>query len=174
MVVGILIADFTSGFVHWLCDTWGSPSTPIVGALAIRTFREHHVDQKAILRHDFVETNGHNCALSVVLSGAGLHAQASTFVTSCLLSGAFFVAMTSQIHKWAHMDRAPLLVRALQRMRLILPPQHHSGHHAPPHIRNYCITAGWLDRPLHMLRFFETLEIIIRVVTGARPRQSRS
>ncbi len=169
IVLGMLLADITSGTVHWMFDTWGTVRTPVVGALAIRTFREHHVDQKAMLSHDFVETNGHNAALSVILSGIGLYAS-STFTQVYLITGALFIAMTSQIHKWAHMDTPPMLVRVLQRMRVILAPVHHSEHHAAPHTRNYCITTGWLDTPLRVLRVWDTLEWIIALVTRARPR----
>jgi len=167
IVIGMIAADFVSGFVHWACDTWGSTSTPILGQLAIRTFREHHVDQTAIVRHDFVETNGHNFALSIIPSVAGL-VVASPFARACLLATATFVAMTSQIHKWAHQEVPPVLVRALQRWRVILSAAHHTVHHAPPHTRNFCITTGWLDRPLQAIRFFETLESILTALTGAR------
>ena len=169
IVLGMLLADITSGTVHWMMDTWGTPTTPVVGALAIRTFREHHVDEKAMLRHDFIETNGHNCALSIILSSIGLHSN-STFTAYSMITGAFFIAMTSQIHKWAHMDHPPMLVRALQWTRIILSPRHHHEHHVAPHTRNYCITTGWLDGPLRILRVWETLEAIISFVTGARPR----
>ena len=169
IVLGMLLADLTSGTVHWMFDTWGTVRTPVVGALAIRTFREHHVDEKAMLQHDFIETNGHNCALSIILSGSGIHA-ASQFTAYCMMSGAIFIAFTSQIHKWAHMDRPPGLVRLLQRMRIILSPVHHHSHHVAPHTRNYCITTGWLDGPLRVLRVWETLEWLISFVTGARPR----
>jgi hypothetical protein len=176
--VGILAADFTSGFVHWMFDTWGSVDTPVVGRLAIRTFRHHHVDEYAITRHDFVETNGHNFCLSFPVTLVGLlYVRSGTatlfdvFVGMAALSLAVVNACTSQIHKWAHMKERPNWVTILQRTRIIISPEHHALHHAPPHTRNYCITVGWLNGPLRAVRFFETLERLISAVTGAVPRE---
>lgn len=177
-LIGLLFADFLSGFVHWMFDTWGSVDTPVFGRLAIRTFRHHHVDEKAITRHDFIETNGHNFGLTVILTGSGLlgvHAETATmvgtFVGMCLLAATVFVSITSQVHKWAHMDRPPRVIKALQSARLLLSPDHHAAHHAAPYNRNYCITVGWLNGPLRAVRFFETLERVITAVTGAVPRE---
>ena len=178
-LVGILFADFISGFVHWMFDTWGAVDTPVLGALAIRTFRHHHVDQKAMLVHDFVETNGHNITLSLTLSTIGIYfVQPSSaslfdvFIGLTCLTGIVFVSLTSQIHKWAHMgDEAPNVIKLLQRARLILSPDHHEGHHAAPYNHNYCITVGWMNGPLRAIRFFETLEWAITVTTGALPRE---
>lgn len=177
-LVGILLSDFTSGFVHWLFDTWGDLDTPIFGRLAIRTFRHHHVDPKAITTHDFIETNGHNIALTVIYSVVGLLSippQTATlfdvFVGQSLVCATFFTAFTSQIHKWAHMDTPPRVVAFLQRVRLVLPPEHHALHHSPPYSRSYCITVGWMNGPLRAVRFFETLERTITAVTGAIPRE---
>jgi ubiquitin-conjugating enzyme E2 variant len=174
-IVGMLFADFISGFVHWAFDTWGTTRTPVLGQIAIRTFREHHVDQRAITRHDFIETNGHNFALSVITSGSGLWVTSedvggSPALGSFFLAAAIFVSMTSQIHKWAHMDQPPRLVRALQRARIFISPQHHATHHTAPFTRYYCITTGWLNRPLRFFRFFESLEAIVIATTGATAR----
>lgn len=178
-LLGILAADFTSGFVHWMFDTWGDLDTPVFGKLAIRTFRHHHVDAKAITRHDFIETNGHNFGLSMLPATLGLiivrPATASLvdmFVGMALLGLVVFNACTSQIHKWAHMDDAdrPAYVKFLQRWRLIVHPDHHNGHHSAPYTRNYCITLGWMNGPLRAVRFFETLEWLITAVTGVLPR----
>jgi ubiquitin-conjugating enzyme E2 variant len=177
-LIGMLMADFTSGFMHWAFDTWGKVDTPILGAVAIRTFRHHHVDQKAITRHDFIETNGHNfgLAMSVTISGLFyLEPSEATlpqvFLGMMLCFWAFFTSWTSQIHKWAHMDKAPRVIQLLQRARLILNPEHHAGHHTAPYVRNYCITVGWMNGPLRAVRFFETLERVIMAVTGAVPRE---
>jgi ubiquitin-conjugating enzyme E2 variant len=176
LFLGMLGADLTSGLVHWACDTWGSVRTPILGKLAIRTFREHHVDQMAITRHDFVETNGHNIALSVLPSVVGLSmlergTLTSTVVAMSLFAMALFTGLTSQIHKWAHQESPPTVVRWLQDARLILAPRHHDEHHVAPYSCNYCITTGWLNAPLRAIRFFETAERVISKVSGAKPRE---
>ena len=64
-MLGFVLADLVSGVVHWLADTWGSPDMSVIGQALIRPFREHHVDQKEITRHGFVETNGNNCFISI-------------------------------------------------------------------------------------------------------------
>lgn len=177
-LVGILLADFTSGFVHWMFDTWGNLDTPVFGRLAIRTFRHHHVDQKAITTHDFIETNGHNISLTTIYSVSGLFMMRSgvgtrldAFIGISLVCATFFTAFTSQIHKWAHMDAPPRAVMIFQRARLILSPDHHATHHSAPYHRNYCITVGWMNGFLHATRFFETIERAITALTGAIPRE---
>jgi plasmanylethanolamine desaturase len=143
-----LFADAVSGLVHWGFDTFGSPTTPVVGALAIRTFREHHADPKAMLKHDFVETNGHNIGLAIVVSASGhlllsmrgLDGGVWFCIFACLL-----VSFTSQVHKWAHAESVPKLVSVLQRLGILLRPASHAIHHVPPHTSHYFIACGWLN-----------------------------
>lgn len=180
-VVGILLADFTSGFVHWLADTWGSIDMPVIGKALLRPFREHHVDQKAITRHDYIETNGMNCMISVPWAlGAflvplrdGEWLATLLFVVVAITSMIFWVMMTNQFHKWSHLDEheAPALVRWLQKAHFILPPAHHAVHHTAPFNKYYCITNGWLNWPLTKLAFFPTLERLVTATTGAIPRK---
>jgi hypothetical protein len=69
-VAGLLLCDFLSGFVHWAGDTIGGVSMPVFGPHFIKPFREHHTDPRAITRHDFVQTNGNNCLISLPVIGA--------------------------------------------------------------------------------------------------------
>src|ERR1700682_3105646 len=132
-MLGFVAADFISGFVHWAADTWGTPEWPIIGKALIRPFREHHVDQKEITRHDFVETNGNNCFISIApAAGAALlpvHGAGWFFLSVMTFALCFAIFGTNQFHKWSHLDEPPQMVRLLQRANLVLPPEHHAVHH---------------------------------------------
>ena len=175
VVLGYLAADFVSGLVHWMGDTWGSTDMPVVGKAFIRPFREHHVDDKAITRHDFVETNGNNCLVSlpVALLALVLPHSSSVWVFLSMFLGSMilWVMATNQFHKWSHTDSPPALVGWLQRRHLILPPAHHQVHHTSPYDKYYCITVGWMNKPLALIGFFSGMERLITRVTGLLPRQ---
>ena len=175
VAAGYLLADFTSGFVHWLADSWGSVDMPIVGKALLRPFREHHVDAKAITRHDFVETNGNNCFISLGPAVACLFLPLEgplwLFGTVSLASLVVWIFLTNQFHKWSHMDEPPVVVDLLQRAHVILPRGHHDFHHRAPYNRTYCITAGWMNYPLDAIRFFPLLEKLVTATTGMLPRQ---
>jgi hypothetical protein len=162
--LAILFADAVSGLVHWAFDRFGDAATFLLGPLAIRTFREHHETPNAMSTHDWLETNGHNIGLAIVLSGSGtwhvwhhgVDGGAVFYALSCIV-----VSVTSQLHKWAHSEVCPGWVRLLQRLGLILSPESHALHHAPPYERHYFVATGWLNRPAAALHIFPILEWLI-------------
>ena len=177
---GALSADLASGLVHWAADTWGNQEWPIVGPTLIRSFREHHLDAKAITRHDFIEANGATALVLLPMmlgvhlylpgdASAWTHGQYQTSLFALSLSVCVF--MTNQIHKWAHMDRPPRVVRGLQGLRLILTAEHHRGHHMGPHTSRYCITTGWLNPLLDRIEFFRLSEKMVQAVSRLQPRE---
>jgi plasmanylethanolamine desaturase len=177
-LLAYLAADLLSGLVHWAADTWGAVDLPVVGPAFLGPFREHHRDQLAITRHDFVETNGNNCLVSLPVLGVATwlspsgDGTGSVFLPAFLGALVFWVLLTNQFHKWAHMPGPhPPLLAALQSLHLILPPAHHALHHTRPFTSHYCITTGWLNWPLGWARVFPALEWCITACTGALPRR---
>jgi hypothetical protein len=170
--LGYLGADFFSGIVHFLGDTFGTETTPVLGASFIKPFREHHVDPKGMTRHDFVETSGNNCIVSLppmILIYHFLEINQSLVVFGFFIFFSFlmiFVFITNQIHKWAHMEDPGKLIRFLQKNNLILSPDHHQVHHTAPHDSYYCITVGWLNPILFKIKFFEGIKYLTKRTLG--------
>ncbi|KAL7930180.1 Kua-ubiquitin conjugating enzyme hybrid localization domain-containing protein [Trichoderma chlorosporum] len=175
VVFGSLAADIISGVVHWAADNWGSGSWPGIGPAFIQPFRSHHVDPRSITRHGFLELNGNNFIVSIpalwaASSTLGSQDSASALTAAAFwLSFAFFCGYTNQFHCWSHMENPPMLVRGLQDAGILMSRQHHHLHHIRPHDCYYCITTGWMNRPLTAIGFFEGLEKAITAVTGAVP-----
>ncbi|CAG2173645.1 unnamed protein product [Oppiella nova] len=179
-ICGIISADFLSGLVHWMADTWGSVELTVVGQAFIRPFREHHIDPTAITRHDFIETNGDNfMAIIPGLVYLLYFFRSNEYKIICLNYNwicylfllAIFVAMTNQIHQLSHIyGPLPVWILFLQDMHIILPRKHHRIHHISPHETYFCITTGWLNFPLEIIHFWSALELIIQSITGCKPR----
>jgi len=178
--LSMLAADFVSGLVHWFADTWFTVELPILGPTLVKNFREHHSAPKALAKKGLVETNGDNCmilvpvqigALFIPLANAGVWVR---FAYAMLVGFTFWIMMTNQIHKWAHMEpeKLPWLVRVMQRTRFVLSIPEHDVHHTVPFESHYCITTGWLNRPLARIGFFRFMERIIWKTTGMIPREN--
>jgi len=175
--LAMILADLFSGLVHWGADTWGTLETPFVGKTFIRSFREHHVDPFQITRHDWIETNGDNCMLTVpallFLSFLPIEEnnQKDFFIVSFITMMALWVSITNQIHKWAHTLKPSSTVSSFQELKIILSRKNHQIHHHTPFDRYYCITTGWLNPLLGSIGFWKRIENTITWITGESPRQ---
>lgn len=171
-LAGWIAADFLSGLAHWAADNFGSPATPWLGPTFILPFRNHHADPLEITRHGFVEANGATailvapimlCIWWAVPAAPGDGVTAFGLALSLVVWPA--ILMTNQIHKWAHMAEPPRWVRPLQRVRLILSHDHHARHHTAPFDTYYCITTGWLNRPIETLGLFAGAQRLIEAAS---------
>ena len=178
VVAGYLLADLLSGSVHWLADRFFTPTTPLLGPLLIAPFRDHHVDEAEMARHDFFEISGNNALVTLPVVLLLFSLPVPDKQTSLLLAGGIGLGLgltaslflTNQFHGWAHQPSPPAAIRCLQRWGWILSPERHALHHRDPHDRAYCVTSGWLNPLLDRIRFFPALESLIATIGRQRRR----
>jgi hypothetical protein len=150
-----LLVDLLSGLLHFAFDTFGSVHTPIIGNAFIRPFREHHVNPAEMTRHDFFELNGASCFACLPILGFSVMIDLSNLTAVFFQALLIFIAMgafvTNECHKWAHTQMAltPACIRWAQKHRLVLSPEQHALHHTKPFDSNFCMTNGWLNKPLN-------------------------
>ena len=174
--VAWVLADFTSGLIHWFADTYGSEQTPLFGPWLIKPFRQHHLYPRDICTHDLVLTIGNSCTIAMPFESGLLYLMLSdeevsfTQAVASLSFNLFAMAIvaTNLFHKWAHAEKTNWLISRLQKSGLLLSPQHHDLHHTKPFESNYCITNGWLNPLLERVRFFRSVEGALRIF-GIRP-----
>jgi hypothetical protein len=165
-----LSGDLVSGFVHWAADTYGTENTPVVGRSLIKPFRLHHLYPRDICVHNLVTTVGNTCILAVPVLGFCLYLLwvsdhgLLAFISLCTTLMVLATVATNLFHKWAHQESTSKGIRLLQRMRLVLDPEHHELHHTRPFDQHYCITNGWLNPLLNKIGFFRRLEALLRVL----------
>lgn len=171
---GWIAADFVSGLVHWLADTWGSETMPWIGPRFLKPFRVHHTTPESFLECKFMDTNGDTALIGIpfLLSvfAVPLTSHWGFWFALFLTSFCLFALPTNQIHQWAHMSRPPRFVRWLQASGLILSTDSHGLHHSGAHSQHYCITTGFCNRLLERICFFRILENAISRCTGLQPR----
>ena len=165
--IGYLLADLLAGTVHWIADRFFERDTPVLGAMLIAPFRDHHVDPLSITRHDFFEVTGNNALVTIpVVLLIGLLPQTNGPISQFILvlgaSTTLFLFLTNQFHSWAHSPSPPKPVRWLHANGLILTPKRHAIHHANQHDRAYCVTSGILNASLDRSRIFSRLESLTR------------
>ncbi|WP_141735675.1 fatty acid desaturase CarF family protein [Oligoflexus tunisiensis] len=142
------LADLFTGFVHWVCDSFGCETTPIWGPMLVGPFRRHHRDPLEITRISLVENLGASAiagslALIALHPGEGSHG----FLWHLWLLFLFFSFLSNLFHRWSHWPRSacPRWLTLLQKYQIILPHKAHLLHHGPPFRTNYCILSGWAN-----------------------------
>uniref|UniRef100_W5ML38 Si:ch211-212o1.2 n=1 Tax=Lepisosteus oculatus TaxID=7918 RepID=W5ML38_LEPOC len=166
---GIVTADFASGLVHWGADTWGSVDILVIGKAFIRPFREHHIDPTAITRHDFIETNGDNCMITI-LPLAHMAYKFLSYPPACLCCRAPWRVTLSEflsflvLHPWNLSYQVPEQGCPLKQCASLAPSVSTLNHPLSP------CPAGWLNYPLDCLGFWRRMEELIEALTGEKPR----
>ncbi|MEJ2116323.1 MAG: fatty acid desaturase CarF family protein [Gammaproteobacteria bacterium] len=165
----ILIADFISGFFHWLEDTYGEEDWPIVGSLIIKPNVIHHLNVRHFLKNSWFTS-------ARVLLLIGLIVIYALYLLNSLNWMVFLTILiginANEIHKWAHRSESEngKVITALQKLTLIQTPHHHCKHHINKKDTHYCIITNYLNVVLDRLKVWRIIEIMIYIITGNKPR----
>jgi hypothetical protein len=163
------LADFISGLFHWLEDSYGREDWPLVGPFVTQANVLHHFDPRHMTRHSWLASARVPlvlCSLVLVIA-YGLSALSWQLV---LL--AFLTINSNEVHKWAHRTRLENgnLVHRLQSTGLIQSRAHHARHHQGNKDSHYCVLTNLLNPVLDGLRFWRSLELLLRAGFGIKRR----
>lgn len=151
----ILIADFLTGVVHWIEDTYGVPSWPLLGASIIEPNILHHKDQVDFTKGGMLYRNyqvwGFVAASIAIVYLTG-------WLTWQVTLTAVVASMGNEIHAWAHKRPRSRIIRLMQEMKLVCSPEQHAKHHRPPYDTNFCTVTNWLNPVLDAVCFWRGLE----------------
>jgi len=165
LVPALLAVDLAAGLFHWWADTFFTPETPLIGPSVIKSFRNHHAAPGEMAQRSAAEVSGQNCfaclPILALVASLDLAMPPAQWLVALLLLSTLGVALTNLFHQWAHAERVPRSVRALQRQGWLLSPAHHARHHRGAHDRVYCVTTGWLNPFLDHVGFFRFLERVV-------------
>src|ERR1051325_4366286 len=95
----IFIADFVSGLVHWVEDTFWTEETPVLGGWIVKPNVLHHHDGSAFTRNNWFKSSWDLLLAGVLITGfaAALHLLSWRVWLFVILS-----VNANQIHKWSH------------------------------------------------------------------------
>lgn len=156
----VLLADFVTGFVHWMEDSYWSPETPVLGKWIVIPNLAHHKNGQEFLQKSWL-------ASSWDLLVAGVLTVVIAYLLDVLTWEVWLFALitvnANQIHKWAHITRyenKPRIIGLLQKLYILQRTDHHGKHHRKPNDSHYCTVTNLLNPVLDKLRFWRGLEMI--------------
>lgn len=162
----LLLADFITGFVHWLEDSYWSPETPILGKWIVVPNLAHHKNGQDFLQKSWLESSWDLLAAGIVTLLIAFYFHCVTWE---LLLFAVIMVNANQIHKWAHITRyknKPRIIGLLQKMYVLQRTEHHGQHHRKPNDSHYCTVTNWLNPILDRSQFWRGLEKIFGAKTS--------
>src|SRR5262245_24655303 len=120
----VLLADFITGFIHWLEDSYGDPRWPFVGPHVIEPNLEHHARPRAMVGYRWFETTRLSIAIGSAIALALALCGALRWEAALVLA---LASQANEVHKWTHRTRRenPAWVNWLHDRRIVQTPRHH-------------------------------------------------
>lgn len=168
ILICVLVADFLTGFSHWIEDTYGVPSWPFIGKTVIVDNINHHRNPGMMgSMTTILSRNMSSMAIAVIILGC---LAIMGWVHWTLFLTAFLGVMGNEVHNWNHdAIRNPFIV-FLWDTGIIQSKKQHAKHHIPPYNKYFCTLTNFLNPVLEVLRFWRVLEWLIALF-GIKPKR---
>lgn len=147
-----LAVDAVTYLIHYAFDTWDFEWNAQLKLIAF-DFKTHHEDYNRVVRNGALRNGTVWLSLYLVLP--------ELLLSLCFARGgfwsvfwagqAFLSALVPDVHRWSHM-KAPAVIRALQRSRILISPREHFHHHPGiegDHRTDWSLFNGWTNRLLN-------------------------
>src|SRR4051794_8986843 len=103
VIACVFLADFLSGFFHWLEDAYGQAHWPVVGKWIIQPNILHHHNPRFFTKHSWLES----ADVSLVIVGAALgFCYCLGWLNWMTWLIAIIGANANELHKWGHRSKA--------------------------------------------------------------------
>jgi hypothetical protein len=165
------VADFLSGLVHWLEDSYGQEDWPIVGQSVIAPNLLHHKHPRAFLENSWWGSADYQifASLFILLIAAwlGRYSWELVFLLVITVNG-------NEVHKWSHRTRKEnsAVITCLQNWRIVQTRCHHAHHHRDRRDSHYCTITNWVNPILDKFKLWRFLELCVFTCSGTMPRDN--
>lgn len=170
LVACVLLADFISGVLHWLEDTYCTSGFPLIGKLVCEPNILHHIEPQAMLTGGFWSRNYIQFGLALVIYGVlaicGYGAWPVAFTLVVL-------SLSNEIHALNHTTKTNWLGSFLKDTGLIQSQRQHNKHHKYPYDRYYCVITSAVNPCLELVNFWRCLEYLLSLIGIQQKRKIR-
>ena len=159
VILCFIIADFATGFFHWLEDTYALPSWPFnIG----RDNIEHHRSPNIIgTMGNFVNRNLISFCIAMVICGILVFFGFPVWI--CVLT-ALVGSMGNEVHAWNHRKKNNYLIEFIQDTAIVQTTKQHMRHHKAPYIESYCTILNINNAILDRIKFWRVLEWLLGIL----------
>lgn len=145
LLLGWFAIDLVTGVYHYVMDH-RKPTDWLIGG-QVADFMAHHADRQSMAKASLWSRNWMNAVASLLaLLFAWLWPASAVFWVTVWLGG----TISQEAHQWAHAADVPKLVRALQKVGVLISPEAHERHHSDFE-RCYGVLNGWSHGTLDLL-----------------------
>ena len=178
IILGFILADWTTGFFHWFEDTYLDycTNTPFLSSIA-KNNEIHHYYPRNIFSYSFLDNIIVSGTLTTIIFCMLFLINKKMFVKYLYLLSTFYIfnVMGPIIHRFCHYRDCEnnYVIKVLQSIGIICTHEHHKLHHLTSD-KHYCVITPYSNYLFDGIHLWRSLEYIIYQLTNIKPSKKIS